>query len=292
MIKSKSHYNAIKFYADALAEIKPYLGETSYTFIDDQKVDLGSSIFLEIADFLSSMEIYYPDNEIHVKRGVELDAELLSFQIRDKNKNPISNIPFRISFTGAGLLRNIETSGSDGKIICAIRRISSSRNVETLSLTMDMQTFSRISSDPVIRNIIRSMPAPEKTIRVIMDKPSIFVSTHEKVLNNISNNNALLNSLKGNLGKDFTVIDNKENADYSIDLESNTSEKGTYINEHYVTMKCSIIMRDNNGNILLRRTIEDDHMGNNFESASRIAYQNTARTIERSIIRDIVNSIN
>lgn len=292
MLDRNSHYNALQFYADALSDLKIYLGESTPTKINDKEVDLGNYIFAEMADFINNLKITYPYNQINVQRGVEINPDLLTFKIVDKHGNPVSNIPVRINFTGAGLLRNSEVSGTDGKVVSSIRRISSSRTSETLSLTIDMNALSRVTSDPMIRNIIRNMPAPERSIRVVLEKPVAYITATEMELNKLSSHQTLYNALVGNLGRDFDITEDREKADYIISINSNTSIKGTYLQEHYVTMSCRIDMTDVLGNNLYRRTIEADHMGPDFLNASRAAYQATSRTIERSIIRDIVNSIN
>lgn len=292
MLSRNQHYNAFQFYVDAMVDMKLYLGEASVTEINEESVDLGNYIFSEIADFLNSIKIEYPTNQINVQRGVEINPELVSFSLVDNNGNPISNIPVRVSFTGAGLLRSSETSGSDGKIICSIRRVSSSRSTETLSLTVDMHALSRVTGDIMVRNIIRNMPAPEKSIRVVLERPTAYISTIERELNKKSSHNTLQNAITGNLGRAFIITENKDDADYIISVESNTSIKGTYMNEHYVNMVCRIDMTDQRGNNLYRRTIETEHMGPDYLNASRTAYSATARTIERSIARELENSVN
>jgi hypothetical protein len=292
VLSKNMHYNAFQFYSDALADIKIYLGESTNTKIEDNEVDLGNHIFMQIAEFLRELNISHPLEEIRVKRGVELNPEQLTFSVLDANNIPVSNIPFRINFTGGGLLRNSETSGSDGKFVCAIRRVSSTKSVETLSVSVDMNGFSRMSKDPMIRNILRNMPAPEKTMRVVIEKPTVFITSDEREMNKASQHTTLKNSMVGNLGRDFDVMEDKNKADYFVHIESNTAIKGTYINEHYVTITCRIDMTDKNGNNLFRRTIENDHMGPDYLNASRTAYTATARTIERTTAREIVNAIN
>ena len=292
MLQRNLHYNALQFMADALADIKIYLGESTITEIDGKEIDLGNHIFTNIISFLNDLKIEYPHPEIKIKRGVEIAPELISFTVMDKNNNPISNMPFRVGFSGSGLLRNLETSGSDGKIVCAIRRISSSKNVENITISVDMQSLSRITGDPMIRNILRNVPVPEKSVRVFIEKPKLFVNSTEMELNKVRSLSQLKDAMEGNLGRDFEIVDNRNAADYFVSIESNTAIKGTYVNEHYVTITCRINMTDKNGNNLFRRTIENDHMGPDFSSAAQNAYNATARSIERSIVREITTAIN
>lgn len=291
MFDRNSHYQAVKFYAEALEDLKMYLGESTVTEIAGKQQDLGNYVFNRIADFLTELQIYHPKNEIKVKRGVTIDPDLLTFKIMDQNNVPVSDIPFRVSFTGPGLLRNSEISDSDGRITCAIRQFTSAGDVETLRLSVDMQNFSRISTDPMIRNIIRNMPAPTASLRIIIQNPTLYISSSEKEFNNVRTLKELKNSLIGNLGGSFMIIDDRSQADFIIDIDSNTAKKGTYLNEHYVTMRCSINMTDNRGNNVFRRNISNDHMGHSYENASSNAYRETARTIERRTAADIINTV-
>ncbi len=287
-----AHYNAFQLYADALSDIRMYLGETTETEINGEKRDLGNYLFTQMSELLTNLNIEYPHDEIRVKRGVEIDPEKMTFFIKDENNNPVSNIPFRISFSGSGLLRNHETSDSEGKITCALRRVSSSGSSETLSITVNLQNLSRVTSDPIVRNVIRSLPAPGKSIRVIIERPTIFISSVEKILDDKTNNNELKNAMASSLSRDFEIINYIDKADFIVNIESNTTKKGKHRNEYYVTMNFDVRLNDNQGNNLFRRTIENDYSGRDLSAASRSAYQSTKNTIERSLAGNIARAVN
>ncbi len=291
MIDKKMHINAYKLFADALADIKLYLGESTLTEINGQEADLGNFIFSEIIRFFNDIKIDYPENEITIKRGVEIHPDLVTFRILDKNDNPVQNMPFRINFSGSGLLRNIETSDSEGKIICAMKQISSVSNFETLNIGIDMPNLARTSTDHMTRNILRNIPAPERSVRIIIKKPAVYINSDEKEFDNELEGKPFKNAIISNTGRDFNIVDDKDTADYIITIQSNTTEKGVYLSEYYITISCIINLTDKQGNNLFQRNIRNDYTGRDFNNASQTAYQSVSRTIERSITRDIVNAV-
>lgn len=292
MLERGSHFNAFKFYVEAMEDLKLYLGESTKTNFNDEVIDFGTFMYNEIADFLSNLNIHHNNNKITVKRGIDVNPELLKFHILDKNDKPVADIPLRISFTGSGLLRGSATSGADGSFIVDMRRVGSHSGSETLRLTIDMQNLSRVSSDQVIRDIINNMPAPNSHLIIKLEKPKLFISSTEKSLDRTRGSNDLKEVLKANIRNFYDFTSNRNDADFIVDMTTNTSRKGTYINEYYVTMSIEVTMNDKSGNNVLRRNLSNDHMGSSYENASENAYRESLRTIERRLVRDLINVVN
>ncbi len=290
--QSNEHYNAFIFYADALAELRPYLGERAVALIDGEEKDLSNHIFSRLVDFLNNINIYGQHDEITVKRGVSIDKQLVTFHVKDKDDNPVNNFPVRLDFTGRGLMRNREASDSEGEIVCALQKVSSSGNNETLSVSIDMQELSRVSGDQAIRSIIRNIPCPEGSIEIIVDKPTVFVASTEKEFGETNNGHLLKDKMKRSIRPHFDLAKSKNEADFIINIESNTTKKDKYLNEHYIIMECKIRMQDQKGNTLFNRDISNEYKDTSYQKASIKAYNEIARIIDRSIANNIARSIN
>ncbi|PLX09447.1 MAG: hypothetical protein C0596_02620 [Marinilabiliales bacterium] len=83
------HYNAFRFYVEALTALKSYLGDCTSTDIYGEEKDLGNEIFSEMAEFVNNLNINFTTKTISVKKGVELDDEVFSFKITDQNGKPV-----------------------------------------------------------------------------------------------------------------------------------------------------------------------------------------------------------
>jgi len=292
LIGRQLHYNAFLFYIEALTILKPYLGESTLTDIEGEEKDLGNVLFCSIDEFVNSLEIVFKSEEINVKKGVALDPTVFSFKIVDQRGYPVSGIPVKINFTGLGLLRNSEVSAFDGKIYPAIKKIKSITNVETMSISIDMLSFSRSAKDPLIRSLIKGIPASNLTVRVNIEKPVLKILSEEKSFGKIrEDGDQLQSAFEGLLGGDF-IITNSENPDYVLKITSNTIKNGENYGESIVTMSYTFDLSDSKGNVIYRKTSATDYSGNNFIAADNLAYIEVTKSIERIIARELISAIN
>jgi len=285
------HYNAFQFYVEALTALKPYLGESTITNINGEDKDLGNEIFTAIADFVNNLKITFNSEEIKVKKAVEINTDAFSFTITDKNNKPVSGIPVKINFTGAGLLRNSEVSGNDGKVYCSIRKISSQPNNETLSVSIDMLSFSRAAKDHIVRSIIKNMPASENKMRVSVEKPILKIESKETEFDEIRKNQLLKSTFEGMLSNEFSINPNLK-PDFTLKITSNTLKNGEYYGEYEVIANYTFDLTDNAGNIVFRKTKSDEYSGADYQTATNKAYIEIAKSIERTITRELISSIN
>ncbi|MDD4148920.1 MAG: LPP20 family lipoprotein [Bacteroidales bacterium] len=285
------HYNAFQFYVEALTALKPYLGESTITNINGEDKDLGNEIFSALADFVNNLKITFNTEEIKVKKAVEINNEVFSFTITDQNNNPVSGIPVKISFTGTGLLRNSEVSGNDGKVYCSIRKIKSQPANESLSVYIDMLSFSRAAKDHIVRSIIKNIPANENKIRVIVEKPILKIDSKEAAFDEIRKDQLLKTTFEGMLSNEFFVNPNLE-PDFTLKITSNTIKNGEYYGESQVIINCTFDLTDNSGNIIFRKTRSDEYSGVDSQTAVSKAYIEVAKSIERTIVRELISSIN
>ncbi|HOZ29776.1 MAG TPA: LPP20 family lipoprotein [Bacteroidales bacterium] len=286
------HYNAFQFYVESLTALKPYLGESTVTDINGEEKDLGNVVFTSIANFVNNLKIVFDSEEITVKKGIEIDHETFSFRILDENNNPVSSIPVKISFTGTGLIRNSEVSSNDGRVFCALKKIKSAPNVETLSISIDMVSFSRAAKDPMIRSLIKSIPATETKIRVNVEKPYLTVISEEKSFGKMREDSSRLKTtFEGLLSSEFVINENHE-SEFTLKISSNTIENGRYYDEYQVTINYTIDLTDNKGNVVYRKTSTADYSGNDLNAADNKAYIEVAKSIERIIIRELISAVN
>ena len=291
LMSRQLHYNAFQFYVEAITVLKPYLGESTLTDLDGEEKDLGNVVFAAIADFVNELKLEFPEPEINAKKGVDLTPDQMSFRIVDKDGNPVSSIPVKISFTGTGLMRNSEVSGNDGKVFIALKKIKSAPNTETMSIGIDMLSFSRAAKDPMIRSLIKSIPATETKMRVNVEKPYLAIVSDEKAFGEIRGENRLLSTFEGLLGSEF-IINSKQEPDFILKINSNTIENGEYYGEAQVTISYTFDLTDKKGNVVYRKTSSGDYAGADFKAADNKAYIEVAKSIERTIVRELISAVN
>lgn len=285
------HYNAFQFYVESLTALKPYLAESTITDISGEEKDLGNEVFSAIADFVNGLNITFSSNEIKAKKGVDLNSEIFSFVITDKNGKPVSGVPVKISFTGSGLLRNSEVSGNDGKVYCSLRKIKSQPNTETLTVTVDMISFSRAAKDHMIRSLIKNIPASENKIRIIVEKPVLKIVSQESAFDQIMESNRLKSTFEGVLSNEFSINSSQE-PDFILNITSNTIKNGEYYGEAQVTINYTFDLTDANGSVVFRKTKTGEYSGADYDVATSKAYVEVAKTIERTVARELISAVN
>ncbi len=285
------HYNAFQFYIEALTSLKPYLAESTLTDIDGESKDLGNEVFGAIADFVNGLTITFEDSDIRVKKGVDLDSDVFAFVITDENSKPVSGIPVKINFTGTGLLRNSEVTDNDGRVYCAIRKVKSQPNVETLSVTIDMMSFSRAAKDHMIRSLIKNIPSSESKVRVTVEKPVLHIFSEELAYDSVLSTKRLKTTFEGVLSKDFAV-NIKQDPDFILKISSNTYENGELYGEYEVVIDYTIDLTDSEGNVVFRKTKSGEYYGMDYKSAANKAYIEVSKSIERSVSREVISAVN
>lgn len=166
LIEKKLYVNAFQFYCDALTSIKPYLGETTMTEINGEQRELGNFIYSRITAFLNNIKLEFPKNEVKIIDENNFNKNDFVIIAKYKEEFIITNLPIKLTFNGIGLMRDNEISDSEGKIYCSFSKIKIFSSSEILSAAVDVINLSKAAKDPIIRDIIKTIPATETKIRI------------------------------------------------------------------------------------------------------------------------------
>jgi hypothetical protein len=290
LINKRSYYNAFQFYSDAFSVLKPYLGESTLTEIDGNTQDLGNYIFTKIAGFVNDINFKFPEDEVSVKKGVDIDADIFNVNVFYKNEYTMSNIPVKINFTGSGLLRNSETSDNNGKFFCSVKKVTSSPGMETLSVNVDMLSLSKVAKDPMIRNIIKSIPASENKLRVKVIKPVLKIISNEKSFETETSENKLKSTFQSMLSSEFSFTESTE-YDFILNITSNTTKNGQKYGEPLVVINYTFDLTNTNGKNVFRKSSSNEYYASTYEVAVNKAYNEVSTSIERFIANELISSL-
>lgn len=288
MLQNQQHYNAFKYFAEALEILSPYLNENTACTLENEQIDLGSTIYNQLINILTTCSVTTEHNTFIVKKGVAVADNLFCFSVNDRQGNAMASFPVKINFSGSGLLKNSEKTGSDGRFCCSFQKIKTNRLQETLSLSIDATTLSRVITNHLVRNIIKNIPTTETTIRVSLQKPSLQIVSNEKSLNRTNTEQVLYQHISEVLTDHF-VLTETSSSDFILKIESNTIQKEKYNNLYYIDIECSFTLNDANGNNLYRKRFKEEASGENPEIASQNGYQTMITAFERTVKRDIEN---
>jgi hypothetical protein len=93
------------------------------------------------------------------------------------------------------------------------------------------------------------------------------------------------------LSNEFSINPNLK-PDFTLKITSNTLKNGEYYGEYEVIANYTFDLTDNAGNIVFRKTKSDEYSGADYQTATNKAYIEIAKSIERTITRELISSIN
>lgn len=286
-----SFYEAWTLLVDAMAGVKPYVNENTEYNTGDSIIDLGSFLYSEMLKFIHSIKVEHTQKEVIIKRGAKPTFDLLTFYIRDKHNNNMSNIPVLINYTGQGLLRNRDRSDSNGKVVCELPSVNSQNNREVLSVSIDMVNMSYATKDPLMRKIIRQIPVPETQLTINIEKPDFVFASIEKVFDIETNELKIKNTIQRVFSTDVNIVADSLPSDFTLLIESNIRK--TYDNEILYYTECVIITKllDIDNNTIFQKTYTAEGEATSYDGSAKNAYDNAVVLTERKIYRDIYSYI-
>ncbi len=292
--KQEHHlYDAIHAYVDAFSDMSEYLAESTHTEMDGKQIDLGSTIYRELVECINNIQLHSKKNPLQITSGKPIPPSLMQIHVEDKQANPQPNLPFKLSFTCNGLINNKITSDQDGKIQIPLNKVYSVNQLETLKAELDMISISRMTKDIFIRTLIKKIPPPNYSLKLEIISPKVFVRTTEKHFNQKSDDDVLSDALMNAMAKyNIRIVETKKDADFYINLESNTEETVTSSYQKTANLNYTITVFDENKRIVYRK--DEDKIqgfGNNYKEAGKEAYNEGANRIIRRNFDQIYEAI-
>jgi hypothetical protein len=286
-------YDAIHTYIDAFSDLSEYLAESTEAEVDGQQIDLGTTIYRELVGCINAIELNSEKNPLHITSGKPIPPSLMQVYVKDEQGNFQPNLPFKLSFTGNGLIDNKIISNQDGKIQIPLNKVYSVNQLETLKLELDMVAISRMTKDVFIRTLIKKIPPPNYSLTLDIMSPKIFVSTTERFFNQKSKDDVLMDALMNAMAKhNIRVTDKHENADFVINIESNTEQAVTSSYQKTANLNYTITVYDENNRIVYRK--DEDKIqgfGNTYDEAGKEAYEEGANRIMRRNFDQIYEAV-
>lgn len=288
MLNDKLYYNAFQFYINTLEIISSYLNENTSCELENRQVDLGNYTYETIVDFLNNTKIVVNNKTVYVKKGVELSDEDFCYYVNDKENNPMASMPVKIAFTGNGLLKTSVKTNNDGKFCCTFQKIKSNNSQEILTLSTDVITLSRVATDQLVRNIIKSIPIAETKLNVVLQKPTLQITTEIKGL---YTEDFLSSYISQNLSNTFD-ISTSSSTDFTLSVVSTTQKKNQYNGQYYIDLECTFVLNDASGQQLYRKRVKNEYSAKSEQEAAKNGYQELINSFDRSIKKEIEAVIN
>ena len=285
---------AIVQFIKALSPIKPYFSEPLPIEFNGEQIYLGSEIFKELAYTINQLEIVPINKSITVKLGSEVPASQLRFVAKGYPTGPVHSIPLLASYSEKPIRNNKQQTNSSGIADFSIDAVRSKNNVETFSVTLNIDDFlAEAGTDPLIRKLIKRFNLPSASMVINVRTVSFAVVTKETVLGEAQIPPLLEEGFKRKSAEaGFAITHDTQNADYTVTIvavANPLSETGQYKN---VSVEGSIKMQNNSGDIIYFKSLEGfkgRHF--NYKQAANEAFREVCRKFENSYFREIQEAV-
>ncbi|MHC1705847.1 MAG: LPP20 family lipoprotein [Tenuifilaceae bacterium] len=278
----------------ALEPIKIYFSDPLQVNYQGKEIFLGNEIYNKISQVLSSIQLDASNKQIKVKQGQNLPAGSLEFKVLGQNKQSLSGFPVTATYTEKPIRNSKIVTDVNGIAAFNVDPVRSNKNIETLKGSLNLEVIvNEASTDYVIRKLFTRFRSPEASITINIIKPVFYISSSETNLDEKLSPAPLAEGLKREILKSgYSTTDNLSEADYQINITSETKNKGESGSYKQTILTAKVSVRDkSNAEIYSKQldNIQGTHF--NYQSAGLEAYKEATKKVENTISREIIEGV-
>lgn len=280
-------YDAIFNYVKGLESVKTYLSESLECEIKGNYTDLGNELYTGLISTINNIIVVPNVSEIDATRGMSISADQLSFLFKTSEGNPIQGLPVAFSFGIRPLRSNKAETDSEGKVNYEIQKSGSKTGTGYFTAKLDVnEVATHCASDPFLRKMLRNMDVPKGSTFIKVENPTFFVETNELNFSKELNPKVLKKKMEQLLtNNDYPVVYKKENANYIIEVNTNTAKQKKEGRMFYATLSGEIKVFNADLQLLFLRPIDDvEGVQLNYNEAGFDAYNNLSNYLTRNFL--------
>lgn len=286
---------AVDLFLRGLLEMKEYWSESNpFTNEAGKEVFLDNEIYSSIQRVCSGLVIQLSSDRIVLSRENQFNTSYVA-QIT-YNGLPAKGVSVIYNYDKGRFSKPKELiSDEKGSITVPISDIDPAVKQNSLELRINAEAFSGSDLDKKITSpLLKNTKTEKKQVPIDFVLPSFYVAGIEKNFGNISAHTTLSSSMKKYLTtQGLRFVDSKDQADYLIDLTSNTTQGGMAQTFHVAYLEMTITVKEK----VSGQTVYGESMNNikglqlNFDAASIEAYKKGAEKIESTIGKALLDAI-
>jgi len=294
--RAGENVQALGFYFQGFHAIEKYLAEPIPLSFEGKEILLTNEIYANIQQLLDKMQLTADPSELMLNRRVieSNQAVLVRANYKDTKKS-IADLPLKAAFEkGAGDVYPDYKSDNTGQSKILITKISSRDAEQTVAVKVNLLSFAGQNASDIYALIAQKLTVPKANILLKVQRPLVYVTSVEKVLDIDKSSRQITNKIKNYLtNSGFELTDEKAKAELWLDVNSN-SEKGAVSGSIYITYVTAVIkviaLRDNKE---IYATTLDRVKGYSldFDRSSQEAYNKSLETLEKEKMPELLNTI-
>lgn len=282
--------DALVYAVKAIEAVKPYLGDGIKVNLDETEVYLGNELFNFLSDVVNDINIRPVLGDFEITRGQTPDPTQLTFSVTTNDFVSLADIPIYFYYSGNRIKNNELYSDHNGMVSYPLGKITSTNRREYLQANLNLVGLSKeATDDPFVSKLVAKVSGADARINMTVKRPQVFIKSAELNFNDTLSSNILAGTFKKEfLESSFQVTSSFENADYLLDISSNTAKISNSGGFYSASLDATIKFYDKTLNLLFTHQINNlKGVQLDYEKAGRDAYQKASEQIEKLIFRQM-----
>ena len=282
--------DALIYGVKSIEAIKAYLGEGLKVDYDGEEIYLGNELFSFISETVNDINIRPVLGDFEITRGQTPDPTQLAFSVSTEKFSSLTDIHIYFYYSGQRIKNNEHYSDYNGMVSYPLGKITSLNPREYLQANLNLVGLSKeATEDPFVRKLIAKISGSDARINLTIKKPLVYIKSLELNFNDTLSSKVLATTFKKEfLESSFQVTSNLENADYLLDLSSNTDKISSSGGFFSASLNANIKFYDNRLNLLYTYQINNlKGVQLDYDKAGKDAYQKASEQIEKLIFRQL-----
>lgn len=264
-------------------EIQPFLDEPISVTYDGQHENLYALIKQKSKEFIQRIQLTNSPQNPTIRTYLDRQQELSIVIIDRLNKQPLSQVPLKITFNNVSLSYNSDQNGQV-KII-----IPSQSRPGKLIVAYQLNISTLLDENSIDTNKL-IFPISQHSMTLTVLPVTVSIESNEKNLGNPMSVSPLSQMIKDHFRGEMEFVES--GSDMTILIESDTQIKSERLNENYPFFaygRADITFKDNHTNSLFFTTQLSNVKGGDF-SAEKVAgiraYESMEKQLRNKLLKD------
>lgn len=281
------YFESMIQYCKGLEIVKPYFSEALEANYQGQNILLANELFSGLLSVVNDISITPKINELKVKNGSQVTADMLEFTCANSKNIPLAGIPILFSLKQKPLQNNTTESNTLGKVSYTLGTIASLNETTNFIATLDLlNRASQITTDPVLRKMLRKIEPPKGQITLLIYNPTFYVSTTEKNLDKeLDVKKVEPKLMQWVASQNIPVVNEKDKADFVVEATFNTMPKKVEGKMFYCHLNGEIKVYNQKKELVYIKPVENiQGVQLNYNEAGIDAYKNLTDAMAKNLL--------
>ena len=292
--KEKSFASAFDMYLRSIISLEAYWGEKNEYLTESGNLLLDIEAYDRLKKLCNAVSLVSPQDQVILNKNNNF---MLDFNVRLVAEGQgLAGVPVEYQYDKDKFFRpkSINTN-SDGIVSIPVSEISLKSRDLRLKVSVPLEQMVAADLDKkVTAPIVESLRVNNREYPIIVELPKMMVDSRELIFGQSGNNRVLADALSSNLNSNgFRVAGSKNEADYIVTVESNTTQGGTSQGFHVAFLDMAIAVKDarTNEEVFRRSYNQLKGLQLNFDSASAEAYKKGVEKIKDEVSKALIEQL-